>query len=252
MAEPCGLVEGKKILITGGASGIGLEISRLLSTEGAQVLITDIDEDAGKGAVNALLCEGGRVELIKCDVTNEAEVVETVGSLETLDCLVNNAGIAGPHCELTDVSGDQLDQLLSINVKGTFLMMREAIRLMKPQGHGSIVNIASVGAMVGTSNLVPYTASKHAVLGLTRGATVEQSRHGIRVNAVCPGPTHTPMLEAYAETHGLTIDEIGSDLPLGRISKPSEVAEAVLWLCSDRSSATTGAVLTVDGGYTAQ
>ena len=246
------LLRGKHALVTGGASGIGLAISETLAREGAQVLITDIDLDQGAVAAERIKAQGGSADCLQCDVVNSADVRRAIAHPEHLDCVVNNAGVAAPHCDITAVDEDSFDQVISVNVKGAYLVLQAAVERMRRLGGGAIVNIASVGGVVGTPGITPYSMSKHAVVGLTRGAAVEQSQHGIRINAVCPGPTHTPMIERYAAQQGLSVADLGADLPLRRISTPQEVAEAVVWLCSDKSSATTGALLMVDGGYTAQ
>jgi len=246
------LLAGKYALVTGGAAGIGLAISRSLAREGAQVLIVDVNADQGSDAVAGINANGGQATFQHCDVTDAKQVRRVVNQPERLDCVVNNAGLAGPYCNITEVEEHQLDALMAVNVKGVFFVTQAAVERMRASGGGAIVNVASVGGVAGTAGLIPYTMSKHAVIGLTRGVAVEQSGHGIRINAVCPGPTRTAMIEDYATQNGLTIADLESNLPLGRISKPQEVADAVVWLCSDKSSATTGSLLMVDGGYTAQ
>lgn len=252
MSDTPRLLNDKTALVTGGATGIGLAISETLAREGARVLIVDVNTDQGEAAAAKIRQDGGKADFICCDVSDRAQVRAVVSHPSRVDCLVNNAGLSGGNCDITEVEEAQFDQVMAVNVKGVFLMMQAAIERMRSEGAGAIVNIASVGGVVGTPGITPYTMSKHAVVGLTRGAAVEQSQHGIRINAVCPGPTHTPMIESYAEEKGLTLADLGADLPLRRISTPQEVAEAVVWLCSEKSSATTGALLMVDGGYTAQ
>ena len=157
------------------------------------------------------------------------------------------------HAEITDINDAEFDRLVGINIRGVYLFLKHGIRQMRRQGTaGSIVNIASVGGVIGTPLITAYTMSKHAVVGLTRGVAVEQGSHGIRVNAVCPGPIQTEMLEKYVHLKNTTLDALGAELPLRKIGQPQEVAEAVLWLCSDKSGNTTGSLVMVDGGYTAQ
>jgi NAD(P)-dependent dehydrogenase (short-subunit alcohol dehydrogenase family) len=250
------MCEYKVALVTGGGSGIGLAICRTLAREGASVVIIDVDRAVGEAARDGIVQTGENAVFAQCDVSDaesvKAAVAVTVESYGRLDCIVNNAGIS-LSADITDMNDAAFDRLVGINIKGIYLFLKHGIRQMRKQGTGgSIVNIASVGGVVGTPLITAYTMSKHAVVGLTRGAAVEQGPHGIRVNAVCPGPIHTPMIEEYARRNNTTLEALGADLPLRKIGQPQDVAEAVLWLCSDKSGNTTGSLVMVDGGYTAQ
>jgi len=247
-----GLLDGKYALVTGGASGIGAAICKELAREGANVVIADINADDGATLCRALSETGSKAEFVRCDVTQSNSVSEAIKLPEKLDCVVNCAGIAGPICDIRQVTEKDFNKVMEINVKGTFLVMQAAISRMRNDGGGAIVNLASVGGVVGTPNLTPYTMSKHAVVGLTRGAAVEQAPFGIRINAVCPGPTRTRMIENAARDMQTSAQDMGLDLPLGRINEPEDVANAVVWLCSDKSAASVGALVMIDGGYTAQ
>lgn len=246
----------KVSMVTGGGSGIGLAISKALAREGSSVVIIDVNKEAGESAAEGIRQTGANARFFQCDVSNadsvKAAVSVAVESHGRLDCIVNNAAISLVS-EITDINDAAFDRLLNVNVKGVYLFLKHGIRQLKKQKKGgSIVNISSVGGVVGTPQISAYTMSKHAIIGLTRGVAVEQGPRGIRVNAVCPGPIHTPMIEDYARLNNTTIEEMGADLPLRKIGQPQDVAEAVVWLCSDKSSNTTGSLLMVDGGYTAQ
>jgi NAD(P)-dependent dehydrogenase (short-subunit alcohol dehydrogenase family) len=250
------MCEDKVALVTGGGSGIGLAICRTLAHEGAAVVIVDVDKEVGEAARECIQKTGANALFVECDVSHaesvKAAVAATVETYGRLDCIVNNAAIS-LHAEVTDIDDDEFDRLVAINIRGVYLFIKHGIRQMHRQGSGgSIVNIASVGGVVGTPLITAYTMSKHAVVGLTRGVAVEQGHHGIRVNAVCPGPIHTEMLEEYVRLKNSTLDEFGAELPLRKIGQPQDVAEAVIWLCSNKSGNTTGSLIMVDGGYTAQ
>jgi len=249
------MCEDKVALVTGGGSGIGLAICRTLAREGASVVIIDVDKEIGEAAREGILQTGANALFVQCDVSDpqsvKAAVAATVKTYDRLECIVNNAAIS-LDAEITDIDDAEFDRLVGINIRGVYLFLKHGIRQMRKQGTGgSIVNIASVGGVVGTPLITAYTMSKHAVVGLTRGVAVEQGPHGIRVNAVCPGPTHTSMIERYARQKNTTLEALGAELPLRRIGQPQDVAEAVLWLCSDKSGNTTGSLVMVDGGYTA-
>ena len=233
-----------------------MAICKTLAREGASVVIIDLDREVGKTVQDSILQTGARALFIRCDVSRaesvRAAVAETIKTFGRLDCIVNNAAIS-LEAEITNIDDAAFDRLVGINIRGVYLFLKHGIRQMRKLGTGgSIVNIASVGGVVGTPLITAYTMSKHAVVGLTRGVAVEQGPHGIRVNAVCPGPTNTPMIEKYARDKNTTPEALGAELPLRKIGQPQDVAEAVLWLCSDKSGNTTGSLVMVDGGYTAQ
>lgn len=254
-----GLCEDKVVLVTGGSQGIGLAISQHLAREGACVLIVDILDAEGKAAVKNIQDAGGRADYCRCDVTDAAQVESAVAAATStfgrLDCLVNNAGIGitGPFVDMTE---QDFDRIVAINLKGSFLFLSAVMKQLLAQGQGgSIVNIASVGGVVGTPEYSLYAMTKHGVVALTKCLALEYSDQGIRTNAVCPGPILTAMAERAAREQGLAdANELAREqrVPMGRLGTPEEVAEAAAWLCSDRSSHTTGSNLFVDGGYTAQ
>lgn len=253
-----GLCEQKVALVTGGARGIGRAISRQLAAEGASIMIADVLDKDAEETLQLIHDAGGQAAYQHCDVTDpsqvQATIDATVAKFSRLDCLVNNAGI-GVTAPFTDLTEADFDRITAINLKGTFLFLQSAIRQLLAQGSGgSIINMASVGGVVGTPEYSLYAMSKHGVIGLTKCTALEYAEQKIRINAVCPGPILTPMVEAVAQQQGLSdINELAKELrvPSGRLGTADEVAEAVAWLCSNRSSNTTGSSLFTDGGYTA-
>lgn len=253
-----GLCDNKVALVTGGGRGIGRAISVLLAAEGASVMVADVLDQDARETLRIIHEAGGKAAYTQCDVTDakqvQATVDATVAEFGRLDCLVNNAGI-GVTAPFTELTESDFDRIVAINLKGSFLFLQSAIKQLQAQGDGgSIVNMASIGGVVGTPQFAIYSMSKHGVIGLTKCTALEYAEQNIRINAVCPGPILTPMIEETAKQQGLSdVNELAKEqrVPIGRLGKPEEVAEAVIWLCSDRSSNTTGTNLFVDGGYTA-
>jgi len=252
-----GLLTGKSILLTGGASGIGYATALLAAREGARIALCDRDEKAGREATKVIAQEGDAL-FVPMDVTVEAHVLAgidaCVRAYGRMDGAFNNAGIStAPGADLNQRSADISEQtwqlVLSVNLTGVWRCMRHQLRTMCEQGGGgSIVNNASVAGLVGLQGHSAYAASKHGVIGLTRSAAADYARDGIRVNAICPGFVATPLTKPV-------FDKVGAKgfagVPLRRLGTPSEIAEAVVWLLSERSSFVTGAAMTADGGYTA-
>ena len=248
------LLEGKVALVTGGAMGIGKITAQIFAREGARVVVVDIVTEGGEETVQLIKEAGGDALFVKCDVTNakdvEAMVIKAVDTYGRLDCAFNNAGIAIPGTTV-ECSEEDWDRVLSVNLKGVWLCMKYEISQMLTQGGGVIVNTSSVGGLVGTPGIAAYTASKHGVVGLTRTAALEHVTAGIRVNAVCPGSAPTPMLDPVVN-HPELKAMLESKHPMGRFATTEEIAEAVIWLCSDRASYVTGVAFPVDGAVTAQ
>jgi len=246
---------GKVALVTGGASGMGRETALAFAREGAKVVVADVQVDGGEETVAMIRKAGGEAIFVKADVSKTAQVKalidKTVETYGRLDCAFNNAAVEEENCLMADCTEEAFDRMVAINLKGVWLCLKYEIQQMLKQGGGVIVNTASIQGIVGHAFLTAYTGTKHGVVGLTKSAALGYAKAGIRVNAVCPGPFRTPMLQRYIESKPGAEERVISTIPLGRIGEPREMAEAVLWLCSDRCSFITGHPLVVDGGLVA-
>lgn len=255
-----GIVSGKTALVTGAGAGIGRATARKFSTEGAKVVVSDIDSTGGIETVRLIHADGGKAIFIQADCSKPEDVKALIEGVveeyESLDCVCNNAGIEGKIAPFAEQTIENYDAVMNVNARGMFLCLRAEIREMLTSGGGAIVNLASIAGLIGFSGIAPYTASKHAVNGLTKNAAVEYGKDGIRVNSICPGGIDTRMLDSLAEqTSGgqQTSQQMMAPLhPLGRIGTPEEVAELIVWLCSDRAAFITGANIPIDGGFVAQ
>ena len=248
--------DGNVALVTGGGTGIGRATAIAFAREGARVVIGNRNSEAGEAVVKAIQDAGGDASFLRTDVSLEddvkALVEHAVATYGRLDVAFNNAGIGGAAGPLADQSSDNYDKVMGINVKGVWMSMKYEIREMLKTGGGAIVNNSSVGGLLGFAGVGIYSASKHAVMGLTKSAALEYSAHGVRINAVNPAVIRTPMGEGLAKTNKIKIEGFAAMHPIGRIGEPEEVAEAVLWLCSDKASFVTGTATCVDGGFTIQ
>ena len=251
-------LDGKTALVTGGGSGIGRAASLAYAREGARVVVVDMNVEGGEETVQQIKEAGGEAILVHADVARpedtQAMVAQAVAAFGSLDCAFNNAGISGGGGRrlFADYLEEDWDRVISINLKGVWLCMKAEIPQMLKQGGGAIVNTASVAGLVGIRGTAAYIAAKHGVTGLTKAAALEYASQGIRVNSVCPGYIHTPMVQGIFDTVEGYEDEVKSRHPVGRLGEPSEIAEAVMWLSSDAASFVTGHNMPVDGGYTAQ
>lgn len=251
-----GLVEGKVALVTGGGSGIGRESAILLAAEGARVFVSDLSGDTARATAEAISRAGGEATHAAVDVSDEGQVERMVAAcvaqFGALDCALNNAGVSGPAGPLEQVTLEAWNRTLAVNATGVFLCMKHEILSMRARRAGSIVNMASGAGLIATPGLSPYCASKHAVLGITKTAALENARAGIRINAVCPGSIDTPMLQKAMAQGDAVATMIRASMPIGRLGTSREIAEAVVWLCSDRASLVTGTSMGVDGGAIAR
>jgi NAD(P)-dependent dehydrogenase (short-subunit alcohol dehydrogenase family) len=248
--------EGKVVVVTGAGAGIGRATAQAFAEQGARLLVADIDAKAAEETVLRIGQSEDRASFARCDVTREADaemlVKTAVERYGRLDCAVNNAGIEGEQALTADCSTENWERVLSVNLTGVFLGMKHQIPQMLAQGGGAIVNVASTMAVVAHQSVPAYIASKHGVLGLTRATSLGYLREGIRVNAVCPGNTKTRMLEDFEVNDPAGYQALLDATPIGRLAEPTEIAEAILWLCSGASSYCGGLALLVDGGYTVQ
>jgi NAD(P)-dependent dehydrogenase (short-subunit alcohol dehydrogenase family) len=250
------VLEGKAALVTGGGSGLGRASAIALARAGATVTVADVDEQGGKETA-ALVSEeaGGDADFVRADVTQadevEAMVDKAVARWGRLDCALNNAGTTGVSAPTADYTLDDWNRAIALNLTGVFLCLKYELPAMLERG-GAIVNMASGAGLVGFPGLPAYVASKHGVVGLTRAAALEYASQGVRVNAICPGSTRTPMLEGFMGGDEQVERMMTRAVPLGRLGRPEEIAAAVVWLCSDAASFVVGHSLAVDGGSVIQ
>jgi NAD(P)-dependent dehydrogenase (short-subunit alcohol dehydrogenase family) len=249
-------VQGKVALITGGGSGIGRATAIRLAQEGAKVMIADYVPEGAERVVRAIKEAGGIADCVAADVSItrqvEAMVGRTIEKYGRFDYAFNNAGIEGAPGDTATYPEDSFDRVIAINLKAVWLCMKYEIPQMLKQGGGAIVNTASTLGLVAIEGASAYTAAKHGVVGLTRTAALEYAQKNIRVNCVCPGFIRTAMVERGMDKGLIAEQQMVAIEPVGRLGKPEEVAEGVLWLLSDAASFVTGHTLTIDGGWTAR
>ncbi|WP_447591481.1 SDR family oxidoreductase [Aquipseudomonas campi] len=246
---------GKVVLVTGGAAGIGRATAQAFAAEGLQVVVSDLDVAGGEATVQLIRDAGGEATFVRCDVASEADVKvlmeRTLAAYGRLDYAFNNAGIEIEKGKLAEGSEAEFDAIMGVNVKGVWLCMKHQIPLILAQGGGAIVNTASVAGLGAAPKMSIYSASKHAVIGLTKSAAIEYAKKKLRVNAVCPAVIDTDMFRRAYEADPKKGEFAAAMHPVGRIGKVDEIAAAVLYLCSDNAAFTTGHALAVDGGVTA-
>jgi len=243
---------GKVALVTGGSRGIGRATAVLFAQSGAKVVIGDVDP-AGDETVEAIKREGGEATFVKTDVRDESDVknliataVKTYGGLH---CAFNNAGVLPPTVALVEMEESTFDRTLAVDLKGVFLCMKHEIAHMLQSGGGAIVNNASIAGLIAEPGISAYIAAKHGVIGLSKAAAVEYATKGIRINAVAPGLVNTAMTKAWFDDPNMSAYFI-ANTPIGRVSQPAEIANTVLFLCSDLASFAVGQTFVIDGGYT--
>ncbi|MEN9599734.1 MAG: hypothetical protein RL596_2053 [Bacteroidota bacterium] len=248
--------EGCVALVTGAAKGMGLSTAKAFAEAGAATVMADVDMTSLQTEVDKINNSGGKALAVKCNVANEDEVKSmidlTVATFGKLDMAYNNAGINTLGINVEDLSRADYDRIVSINQNGIWLCMQYEIRQMLKQGSGVIVNCSSLAGHVGASGRAAYSATKYAVIGMTKSAALENATKGIRVNAISPGMFDTPMADFITDGNREVLHELTKFAPMGRLGQPEEIADAVLWLCSDGSSYVTGETVAVDGGFLAQ
>jgi NAD(P)-dependent dehydrogenase (short-subunit alcohol dehydrogenase family) len=245
---------GKTVLVTGASSGIGRASAFLLAHQGASVIVSARREDRARRTVDAIVEAGGAAEFIAVDIAGEASIDALFAAIERrgpLHGAINNAGTEGEHSPLPDMPIEEFDRVINTNVRGTWLCLRHETRIMRAQGHGSIVNVSSIAGVVGYANSSAYTTSKHAVVGMTRSAALDFAASGIRVNCLCPGGTTTEMSERWVSSVPGGEAVVSQGVPMKRFGKPDELAATAVFMLSDAAAYMTGAIIVVDGGSTA-
>lgn len=249
------LFREKVALVTGSASGIGQVTAQSYAREGAKVVVSDVDAEGGRQTVEMIKSEGGEACFVKTDVSRPEDcenlVRSAVNEYGRLDIACNNAGIAGEQNPTADYSVEGWQRMISINLSGVFYCMKYEIPAMLEAGGGAIVNVASILGKVAFAGSPAYVTAKHGVVGITQNAAVEYGQNGIRVNAVGPGFIHTPMISALEEDQQIN-EQLVALHPIGRLGRPEEVAELIIWLSSEKASFVTGSYYPIDGGYLAR
>jgi len=247
-----GTMQGKSGLVNASGDGIGRAAAIAFAREGANVLVSDISEEKAAETVELIRAAGGTAEFLVADASQEAAAEEHVARVlelwGSLDFAHNNAGIGAANAPFTEQEGEVWQRMFNLNVFGTMYFMKHELRQMQKQGHGAIVNTASLAGLSGNPGLAPYAATKWAVIGMTKTAAAENAAQGIRVNALCPGGTMTAALRGWKESSPEGFAAVSGRIPMQRMAEPEEQAEAALWLCSDAASYVTGVALNVDGG----
>jgi NAD(P)-dependent dehydrogenase (short-subunit alcohol dehydrogenase family) len=246
-------LENKIVIITGAGSGIGAATAQLFGAHGANVVVSDINLESAQKVSDEIQKAGGTASAVKTNVTQFAEVEVLVANTVTthgrLDVMVNNAGIGGKHqLKTADHTHDDWHNVIAVNQTGVFYCMKVALKQMLAQGHGSMVNVASLAGLKASGNNLSYSASKFAVVGMTKSAALEYGRKNIRINAVCPGFTHSALLEQLLSVSPNMGDKLKRFIPMGRFGEADEIAEAICWLASENSKFITGQTITLDGG----
>ncbi len=251
-----GRLDGKVGLVTGAGSGIGRASALTFAREGAKVAVSDVVVEGGQETVRLIQQAGGEARFFAADVSQAAQVEKLIQDIVAvygrLDCAHNNAGVEGVLASTEEYPEDQWDKVLAVNLKGVWLCMKYQIPQMLAQGGGAIVNTASGAGLIGVAGMSAYVASKHGVVGLSKTAALEYAKSNIRVNSVCPGLIQTPMVERITGNSPQMGEALVASEPIGRVGQPQEIAESVVWLCSESASFVTGHAMSVDGGFVAQ
>lgn len=247
--------EGKVCLITGAGSGIGRAASLAFAKHGATIIVSDVAIEGGEETVEMVKRAGGKAEFIRVNVSKSAEVDQMVEQVVKkhgrLDIAINNAGIGGPWGRLSDITFADWDQVMDINLSGVFYCMKAELTAMAEMKTGVIINVSSIAGLRGLAHSSAYSASKHAVIGLTKSAALEYARANIRINAVCPAFTRSPLFDKMFEIDPSYQEKLLKNIPMRRYGEPADIADAMVWLASDDASFVTGQCLPLDGGMTA-
>lgn len=252
------LLENKVAIITGGGHGIGEGIAKVFAREGAKVVVVTYHADTCKAVADAINADGGTATYFEADVTKEADIKAmvdyTVKTYGHLDIAVNNAGKQGATENVADMPVSHLDDVLNLDLRGVFLCCQQEVRAMHENGSGTIVNISSVSGILGNPGLASYNIAKHGVLGLTKDLALEEIQNHIRVNAVCPGATETPLISNFKKNDPKAFEQVlkNANIPAGRLAQPEEIGNVVAFLCSDLASYIVGSTIVVDGGVSIQ
>ncbi len=246
--------ENKVALVTGAASGLGLATAMAFAETGASVVLADWHEKDAQSAAHELANRGHKTLAVRCDVSDDAQVeamvAQTVSTFGRLDAAYNNAGVQNVLAETADTTREDYDRVMGVNLRGLWSCMKFELQQMRKQGSGTIVNCSSLGGLVGGAERGIYHAAKHGVIGFTKSAALEYAARGIRINAICPGLIWTPMADQMvAAGQGEALKTMEKSIPMARVGRPEEIADAVLWLCSDAASYVTGQSISVDGGF---
>ncbi len=250
-----GSFAGKVAFVTGAASGIGRATAVAFASAGATVVVADVSEPGNRETAGLIEDQGGRVLVVRCDVTSgqdvKAALDQTFDAFGRLDIAFNNAGVEQPVGPAADVSDEEWDRILDINLRGVFLCMKHEIPLMLQQGGGAIVNTSSGAGVTAVKGQAAYSAAKHGVIGLTKAAALDYAQANLRINAVCPGIIDTAMMQRFTGDSAEGRQRVIGQEPVGRMGTPEEIAGAVLWMCSDAAAFVVGHALVIDGGQMA-
>jgi NAD(P)-dependent dehydrogenase (short-subunit alcohol dehydrogenase family) len=255
MPSEKGSFAGKVAFVTGAANGIGRAAALAFAREGAGVVVADVSEQGNRETARMVEEAGGRALAVRCDVSRAEDVKaaldKAVEAFGRLDCAFNNAGVEQPITATADLTEEEWDRIVSINLRGVFLCMKHEIPLMLRQGGGAIVNTSSGAGVKGFAGQAAYCAAKHGIVGLSKAAALDYAKSNIRINAVCPGIIETPMMDRFSGGTPEGRARVIAQEPIGRMGKPEEIAAAVIWLCSDAAAFVVGHAMVIDGGQTA-
>jgi NAD(P)-dependent dehydrogenase (short-subunit alcohol dehydrogenase family) len=255
MPNENGSFAGKVAFVTGAANGIGRAAALAFAREGAGVVVADVSEQGNQETARMVEEAGGRALAVRCDVSRAEDVKaaldKAVEAFGRLDCAFNNAGVEQPITATADLTEEEWDRIVSINLRGVFLCMKHEIPLMLRQGGGAIVNTSSGAGVKGFAGQAAYCAAKYGIVGLSKAAALDYAKSNIRINAVCPGIIETPMMDRFSGGTPEGRERVIAQEPIGRMGKPEEIAAAVIWLCSDAAAFVVGHAMVVDGGQTA-